>query len=130
VRRVWRKAPEFVDFAEEEPMLENAEPTLEDALDEWAEQIAAQGRAQGEAQGRAKGRAQGRAEGRAKGRDEGRAEGERLGEAQLLLRQLTFKFGPLDEATRARVAAARSEDLFAWGERLLGAGRLADVFAG
>jgi hypothetical protein len=52
------------------------------------------------------------------------------GEAHLLLRQLAFKFGPLDEATRARVAAARPEELLAWGERLLGARRLAEVFAG
>ena len=102
VRQVWRKAPEFVDFAEDEPMLENAEPTLEDALDEWAEQIAAQGRA------------------------EGRAEGE----ARLLLRLLAVKFGPLDEVTRARVAAAGPDQLLEWGERLVGADRLVDVFAG
>jgi phage baseplate assembly protein W len=45
-------------------------------------------------------------------------------------RLLTLKFGPLDAATRARLAAADSEALLVWGERVLAAGILAEVFGG
>ena len=45
------------------------------------------------------------------------------------MRQLERKFGPLDEATRARVEAAESETLLRWGERLVTASHLAEVFA-
>ena len=47
----------------------------------------------------------------------------------LLQRQLAFKFGPLDEASLARLAAADSETLLVWGERVLTAPNLAAVFA-
>jgi hypothetical protein len=46
----------------------------------------------------------------------------------ILQRLLTLKFGPPDEATRARLAAADSETLLVWGERVLTAGSLAEVF--
>ena len=46
----------------------------------------------------------------------------------LLQRQLTLKFGPLDAATQARLVAADSEMLLVWGERVLAAGSLAEVF--
>jgi len=60
------------------------------------------------------------------GLDEGRKEGESL----MLQRLLTSKFGPLDAATQARLAAADSETLLVWGERVLAAGSLAEVFDG
>jgi len=47
---------------------------------------------------------------------------------ELLLRMLEVKFGPIDDRTRARVLAARSASLLKWGERLVTAERLADVF--
>jgi hypothetical protein len=65
---------------------------------------------------------------RKEGREEGRQEGRREGEAGVVLRQLAFKFGPLDEPTVARVQAASAEQLRAWEERLLTAGTLAEVF--
>jgi hypothetical protein len=46
----------------------------------------------------------------------------------LLQRQLAFKFGPLDEASLARLVAADSETLLVWGERVLTAANLAAVF--
>jgi predicted transposase YdaD len=64
------------------------------------------------------------------GLDEGRQEGLKAGESLMLQRLLTLKFGPLDAATRARLAAADSETLLVWGERVLAAGSLAEVFAG
>ena len=68
---------------------------------------------------------QGLEEGIKRGRQEGRQEGE----SSLLQRQLTLKFGALDEVSRQRLATADSETLLAWGERVLMAASLADVFA-
>ena len=67
--------------------------------------------------------------GRQEGRQEGLKEGRSEGEAGLLLRQLELKFGPLGEATVARVRTARSAERRAWAERLLTAATLAEVFA-
>jgi Domain of unknown function (DUF4351) len=63
-----------------------------------------------------------------KGRLEGRREGRREGEVRLLLGQLERKFGPLPEAVRQRVSAADSERLLRWGEGLLAAERLDELF--
>jgi hypothetical protein len=65
-------------------------------------------------------------------RAEGLADGRAEGEAKLLklvLKQLGVRFGPLSEATRARVEAATVEQLETWGERILGAPTLDDVLA-
>lgn len=72
--------------------------------------------------------AEGRDEGEAKGRIEGEAKGRAKGEAALLLRQLERKFGPLPEPARQRLADADADTLLAWGERLLDAGTLDDVW--
>lgn len=64
------------------------------------------------------------------GRKEGRKEGHKEGESLMLQRLLTLKFGPLDAATQARLAAADSETLLVWGERVLTAGSVAEVFDG
>lgn len=65
---------------------------------------------------------QGLTEGEAKGRAEGRAE--------LVLRQLTLRFGTLPETVQARVRSARIEELDRIGERLLTAGSLDEALAG
>ena len=46
----------------------------------------------------------------------------------MLLRQLTRKFGAIDESIRARVLGADAEQLLVWGERVLSAETLEDVF--
>jgi hypothetical protein len=61
----------------------------------------------------------------AKGRQEGLVQGR----VALLAAQLEAKFGPLDEATRQRLAEADPETLVAWGVRAMTAERLEDVFA-
>jgi hypothetical protein len=66
--------------------------------------------------------------GERKGRKKGLAEGLEKGQRDLLLRQLTVKFGPIDDRTRARVEAAGPQRLVKMAERLLTAERLADVF--
>jgi hypothetical protein len=66
---------------------------------------------------------------RKEARAEGKAEGETKGKAELLLRQLTKRFGPLPQVVRARVDAATSEELDAWAERVLTEPTLGDVLA-
>jgi hypothetical protein len=52
------------------------------------------------------------------------------GEARMLTRQLEQKFGPLDVADQQRIQQADAEELLVWGERLLKAESLAEVFGG
>jgi len=61
-------------------------------------------------------------------REEGRQDGRREGKADLLIRQLGLRFGPLDEQIRARVLSGDSERLLQWSERILTARTLQDVF--
>jgi hypothetical protein len=63
-------------------------------------------------------------------RDEGEHKGERKGERRLLLRQMRRRFGELPPATVARVEAAEPEVLDAWGEQVLTAQSLDEVFGG
>jgi putative YhgA-like transposase/uncharacterized protein DUF4351 len=69
-------------------------------------------------------------EGLEKGLEKGRKEGRRDGEAALLVRLLEFKFGTLRPEDYARIDAADAERLLAWGERVLTAESLDEVFAG
>jgi hypothetical protein len=63
------------------------------------------------------------------GLQEGRAKGLRDGERRLLLRQLERKFGAVDAATRRRIEDAHDRQLLTWGESLITAERLEDVFS-
>ena len=58
-------------------------------------------------------------------REEGRAEAL----AQLVLELLTEKFGPLDDATEARLRAASAEDLGRYAKRVLDAATLDEVLS-
>ena len=66
---------------------------------------------------------------RDEGRQEGIEQGLRRGQQALLERQLERRFGPLSETARQTLAAADAETLGVWGERLLEAASLEDVFA-
>jgi hypothetical protein len=59
---------------------------------------------------------------------EGYEEGYREGESSLLLRLLRVRFGELPDAVVARVEAADVAEIERWGERMLDARRLAEVF--
>ena len=65
---------------------------------------------------------------REEGLEEGRRVGRQEGQAALLIRLLEHKFGPLEESQRQRIAAAPAPTLLAWGDRVLRADRLEDVF--
>ena len=62
------------------------------------------------------------------GIEEGRLEGRQEGEAELLLRLLERRFGTINEMVRARVRAADSQTLLTWGERILMAQTIREVF--
>lgn len=57
-----------------------------------------------------------------------RKEGRQEGEARLLLRQLRLKFGPLEPETEEQVRSADADRLLQWGDRVLTATSLQDVF--
>jgi hypothetical protein len=67
---------------------------------------------------------------RSVGKDEGLAESLAEGKLEIVRRLLSRRFGPLPEAVTTRVAAAGTEDLERWSDRLLDAASLDDVFAG
>lgn len=62
------------------------------------------------------------------GLEKGIEKGRQQEASAMLLRFLTKRFGPVDEATRQKVEAAPVEQLEAWGDRVLDAGSLDDVF--
>lgn len=57
-------------------------------------------------------------------------QGRRQGKAELLLRQAERKFGPLPNRDRTRIELADAERLLSWGERLVGARSMEEVFRG
>ena len=59
---------------------------------------------------------------------EGRVEGRVEGEAVMLLRLLDRKFHTLPESARQRIAAADAETLLVWGERVLDANSLDEIW--
>jgi hypothetical protein len=74
--------------------------TLAEKFDQWAEEYMRQGMEKGVGQG----------------------------EALLLQRLLARRFGPLPTAVIARIAAATVEEIETWGDRVLDANSLDEVF--
>ena len=65
----------------------------------------------------------------AEGRIEGRVEGEARGEARLLRKLLMRRFGSLPDWVELRLTETEPAQLETWGERVLEAQSLEDVFA-
>ena len=61
-------------------------------------------------------------------KQEGLEQGRQEGESALLLRQLELRFGPLSEVDRLKLRTADADTLLRWGERVLTAQTLAEVF--
>ena len=68
------------------------------------------------------------AEWREKGLREGRRQGRKEGEAGFLLRMLQRLHGPLASEIEERVRGAETDQLLEWGERLVTADSLEEVF--
>jgi predicted transposase YdaD len=94
-------------------------PVAREAYMTAAEILTRESYARGRAEGEAKGKAEGEAKGKAEGEAKGKAEGEAKGKAELLIRQLCLRFGPLPEATRAKLLRAMPEQLDVWAERVI-----------
>ncbi|MCA1792037.1 MAG: DUF4351 domain-containing protein [Thioalkalivibrio sp.] len=68
------------------------------------------------------------AQGLEQGLEKGVERGIRQGEAQMLLRQLSLRFGNLPDSVQARVESADADTLLQWSERILTATTLDEVF--
>jgi Putative transposase, YhgA-like len=90
------------------PDLEEFKAMLEQRVRQWNRQLIAQGRKEG--------------------LKEGLKEGRQRALAELLLRHLNLKFGPVDDKVRVRIEAASPGRLMTWAERVLTAETLPDVF--
>ena len=76
-----------------------------------------------------KGMQKGMQEGMQRGMQQGMQRGIEKGRAQILLDQLTHRFGLLPKATVARIESGPSTDIDRWARRILEAGTLEEVFA-
>jgi flagellar biosynthesis/type III secretory pathway protein FliH len=86
------------------------------------------GREQGMQVGLLQGMQEGVQKGTLIGLEKGRREGRAEGESVLLLKQLSRKFGALSLTIRARIENADSETLLRWGEQLIDAKSIEEVF--
>ena len=75
-----------------------------------------------------RGRQEGLQSGLQKGRQEGRQEGLQEGIQRILRHQLQRRFGELPEWAEVRLGSATLEALESWGERILDAVILEDIF--
>ncbi len=84
------------------------------------------GREEGRVEGREEGRVEGLEEGLEKGLEEGRAKGQ----ADLLLRLIERRFGPVPEAVTQQVRTAPVEQLELWALNFVDATSLEAMFRG
>jgi flagellar biosynthesis/type III secretory pathway protein FliH len=97
---------------------------LETNIDRWEAQAIAKGMEQGMLQGMQQGIQQGIQQGMQTGIQQGMQQGEAL----LLQRLLTRRFGALSATQLAHIAAATPVQLETWGDRVLEATSLDEVF--
>jgi predicted transposase YdaD len=122
----------YQEIAEEERQIGRQEGRQEGKQEGRQEGIQL-GKQEGRQEGIQLGKQEGRQEGIQLGKQEGRQEGIQVGriegESQLLAKLLSKRFGPLPAWAREKMAHADIEQLEVWGERVLDAGTLADIFA-
>jgi flagellar biosynthesis/type III secretory pathway protein FliH len=78
--------------------------------------------------GREEGLERGLVQGLEQGLEQGVKRGIRQGEAQMLLRQLSLRFGHLPQSACDQVESADADTLLQWSERILTASTLDEVF--
>ena len=62
------------------------------------------------------------------GMQQGMRQGMRQGESTMLFRLLERKFGQVNEEAKQKIEAADSDTLLEWGEKILSASTIDDVF--
>jgi len=102
---------------------------LEQRIVRWTQDWERQGWQKGRKEGLREGRKKGLREGEQKGLREGKREGLREGEAEVVLRLMERKHGPLPAWANERVRSADAERLLVWAERILTAESLDEIFA-
>jgi len=100
--------------------LEEVDAMLAERVQEWTREW--------EQRGMLRGLEQGLEQGREQGREEGREQGRKEGEAALMKKQLARRFGPLSPQIEQRLGQANAEQLLDWGERILSAETIDQVF--
>jgi hypothetical protein len=103
---------------------EEEESMVTQTARKWLAEGFNEGLAKGLLEGEAKGEVRGRVEGEARGE----ARGEVKGRAEMLLRLLRRRFGPLSPEVEARVRSADPDRLDRWSDSVLDARTLSDVF--
>ncbi len=101
---------------------------VKDWTKDWKQQGIEEGKQIGIQEGKRIGIQEGKQIGIREGRQEGRQEGRLEGEVEFFLRLLERKFGPADEITQTRIKSADSQTLLRWGERILVAQTIEEVF--
>jgi hypothetical protein len=112
---------------EDIPLLDKLED-VEELMNKRAVLWYEQWRQEGKEEGIREGIERGRQEGIQLGRQEGIEQGRRQGEIELLLRLLRRKFGSVPRNIQARVRDAQPDQLLEWGERLVIASSLGEIF--
>ena len=97
---------------DEKKLVEHLEPEASQAMLSYAEKVKQEAHARGVKQGV----------------KQGVEQGVEQGQRELLLEQLTRRFGPLPQTVTTRVARGKSADLRRWGLRILDASSLDEVF--
>ncbi|MBF8276225.1 MAG: cytosolic protein [Candidatus Brocadiaceae bacterium] len=75
-----------------------------------------------------KGKQQGMQHGMQQGVQQGMRQGMQQGESTMLVRQMERKFGQVSEEVKQKIEAADSNTLLEWGEKILSASTIEDVF--
>jgi predicted transposase/invertase (TIGR01784 family) len=119
---------ELEKLAMEHPVLKNAKAALDRLSADDVARLQAEQREMALLTFEA-GIAAAREEAEQRGRREGIQEGRNAGTAEVLLRQLTIKFGPQPASTVERLMGANQLDLARWCELVLSAETLESVFA-
>ena len=63
-----------------------------------------------------------------KGKQQGIQQGMQQGESTMLVRQIERKFGQVSKEVKQKIGAADSDTLLEWGEKILSASTLDDIF--
>ena len=66
--------------------------------------------------------------GKQQGMQHGKQQGMRQGESTMLLRQMERKFGQVSEEVKQKIEEADSDTLLEWGEKIISASTIDDVF--